>query len=74
MTGYGWLPLLMGQENGTFQGETRKLMPERFAHMPGLGHHNLISVKARAKTHDVPMRIEQASAVIRPRQGERSLF
>ena len=66
---YGRLRLLVDQGNGKFRSETQRLTLERVAHVPGLGHPNLISAKALAKTLDAPMRVYPAAAVIQPRHG-----
>lgn len=64
--GYGPLHLLVNQENGTFQGETQQLALERAAHVPGMGHHSLIPVKALAKALDASMHIYPRGAMIQP--------
>ena len=73
VAGYGRLSLLVDQGNGNFRSETQQLTLERVAHVPELGHHNLISAKALAKTLDAPMRVYPAAAVTRPRHGGKSL-
>lgn len=47
---------------------------ERVAHVPDLGHHNLVSAKALAKTLDVPMRLHPAATVCQPRHGGKPLI
>lgn len=64
----------MDREDGTLKGETQQLILRCVAHVPGLGHRNLISAKALSETLDAPMRIYAAAAVIQPQHGGKSLI
>ena len=67
VAGYGRLRFLVDQDNGTFKGVTREHTLDRVAHVPKLGHHNLLSTKQVTTTFDAPMRVYPAVATIRPR-------
>lgn len=45
MAGYRRLHMLVDQEDGSFWEETQKLVLDRVAHTPDLGHRNLVSAK-----------------------------
>ena len=73
VAGCGRLRLLVDQHNGTFKGVTRELTLDRVAHVPKLGHHNLLSTKRLTSAFDAPMRVYPAAATIRPRFGRKTL-
>ena len=63
----------MEQDNGIFKGATRELTLDRVAHVPKLGHHNLLSTKRLTTAFDAPMRVYPAAATIRPRFDRKML-
>ena len=73
VAGYGCLRLLMDQDNGTFKEASRELTLDRVAHVPKLGHHNLLSIKRLTAAFDAPMRVYPAAATIRPCFGRKTL-
>ena len=70
---YGRLRLLADQDNGTFKGATRELTLDRVAHVPKLGHHNLLSVKRLTAAFDARMRVYPAAGTIRTCFGRKTL-
>ena len=64
VAGYGRLPLVVDQDNGTLKGATRELTLDRVAHVAKLGRHNLLSVKQLTAAIHAPMRIYPAAATI----------
>ena len=70
---YGCLRLLVDQDNGTFKGATRELTPDRVAHVPKLGRHNLLSTTRLTTAFDASMCVYPAAATIRPRFDRKTL-
>ena len=73
VAGYGRIRFLVDQDNGTFKGVTREQTLDRVAHVPKLGHHNLLSTKRVTTAFDAPMRVYPAAAIIRPRFVRKTL-
>ena len=70
----GGVFLLVNQDNGTFKGETRELTLDRVAHVPKLGHQNLLSAKRLTTAFDAPMHVYPAAATIKPHSGRKTLI
>ena len=45
----------------------------RVAHVPKIGHHNLLSAKRLTTAFDAPMRVYPAAAIVRSRFGHKTL-
>ena len=76
IAGYGHQRLLVDQDNGTFKGATRELTLDCVAHVPKLGHHDLLLVKRLTTAFDADARLPSRchhSTPFRPQDARFSL-